>query len=79
VVALAAGRYQMQSSPKRRCWADTYASVWKTACSRKRGVADSNAQQVTRIARILAELAWSGYAAEARVILSLKGKDNVEL
>jgi len=79
--ALAAGRYQMPIITQAAMLGGHVRVGLEDSLFIERGVlADSNAQQVTRIARILAELGLEpATPAEARVILSLKGKDNVEL
>ncbi len=79
--ALAAGRYQMPIITQAATLGGHVRVGLEDSLFIERGVlADSNAQQVTRIARILAELGLEpATPAEARVILSLKGKDNVEL
>ena len=54
------------------------ASAWKTACGCKGQLAKTNADQVSKIRRILEELGLEvATPDDARKILKLKGRNNV--
>ena len=66
---------------RRRSWAATSASASRTRSTSRRGaLAESNAEQVEKIGRILRELSLDiATPAEAREMLGLKGPENTAL
>jgi uncharacterized protein (DUF849 family) len=78
--ALAAGRRQMPIITQAAMLGGHVRVGLEDSLFIERGrLAESNAQQVTKIVAILAELGLeSATPAEARAILSLKGKERVE-